>query len=123
MSVIVYGIKKPPACIYYDSQTGETKTCRCLMENDCCCLHDEETKKKLFSARWSEQYALCPLKELSPHGRLIDADELYNKFRNEYCNKNCDKSVQGKICSHCGVPRAFNLIQNAPTVIEAEVSS
>lgn len=58
----------------------------------------------------------------TPHGRLIDADKLYKKFKNEYCNRNCDSSVQGKQCDHCGVPRALNIILNAPTIIEAEVS-
>lgn len=65
----------------------------------------------------------CPLTEVpTPHGRLIDADDLYNKFKNEYCNRNCGSSVQGKKCDHCGVPRALNIILNAPTIIEAEVS-
>jgi hypothetical protein len=58
----------------------------------------------------------------SPHGRLIDADDIYNKFKNEYCNRNCVSSVQGKKCDHCGVPRALNIILNSPTIIEAEVS-
>lgn len=64
-----------------------------------------------------------PLTEIpTPHGRLIDADDLYNKFKSEYCNINCGSSVQGKKCDHCGVPRALNVILNAPTIIEAEVS-
>lgn len=65
----------------------------------------------------------CPLDELpTHHGRLIDADELYEQFINEFCNRNCDESVRGEICDRCGVLRAINMIKSAPTIIEAEVS-
>ena len=65
----------------------------------------------------------CPLIEIpTPHGRLIDADELYEQFINEFCNRNCDESVRGEICDRCGVLRAINMIKSTPTIIEAEVS-
>lgn len=75
MSAFVKGLKKPPACIYYDPVRKEAMKCQCLTEHDTCCLHDKKTKSKLSGASWSEQYALCPITDIpTPHGRLIDAD-------------------------------------------------
>jgi len=50
----------------------------------------------------------CPLIELPPHGRMIDADELKTAF------PRCDNSMDIKIAS----VRAT--INHAPTIIEAE---
>lgn len=112
MSLIIKGMSLPSECseclfMCSDCSVGAPAECIILGER---------------AARYS-RLKNCPLTEIStPHGRLIDADDLYNKFKNEYCNRNCDSSVQGKRCDHCGVPRALNIILNAPTIIEAEVS-
>ena len=113
MSLLIKDMSMPKSCKY----------CLCReypkfsFESDWCCLNQKTISDvKVISPN-------CPLIKIpTPHGRLIDVDKLYKKFKNEYCNRNCDSSIQGKKCDHCGVPRALNIILNAPTIIEAEVS-
>ena len=121
MSVVIKGVNAPNNC--YDcinSNDGEPfeLLSNCHTFGDLC--EGKITANELPKDKRNDS---CPVKQLpTPHGRLIDADELYNKFKNEYCNRNCDSSIQGKRCDHCGVPRALNIILNAPTIIEAEES-
>lgn len=76
MSVFIKGMEMPESCVL------------CRLE----CLY------RIHNSTSRSEY--CPLVEIkTPHGRLIDADDYFNK---EY-----------------GDARAF--IDNAPTVIEAEV--
>ena len=57
----------------------------------------------------------CPLVEIpTPHGRLIDADELKKNMRNYY------PSIDHLCCSQHVVTKRD--IDFAPTIIEAEVS-
>ena len=114
MSAIVYGITKPPACTYYDEKNNSGVRCQCLRDDDLCCLHNEETRKKLYSASWNEQYAMCPIKEIpTPHGRLIDADKLI-KFIQDGINKEHDSF------GYDGV-EILTEVQFSQTIIEAEV--
>ena len=69
----------------------------------------------------------CPLIELPPHGRLIDAD----KFKADYSMKNdcteCEKELRGSIRS-CGYNMIYSKmdfcgwLDDAEVVIEAEGS-
>ena len=68
MSIIIKDMKMPPSC--YFCSFADTSFIRCeafsptkLLEDDC-----EERRPK-----W------CPLIELPPHGRLIDADALLDE--------------------------------------------
>ena len=59
----------------------------------------------------------CPLIPVPPHGRLIDADAVYNIFlglaQDEWnLNTNCSWAA--------GFAEAMEIIENAPTVIPAE---
>ena len=63
----------------------------------------------------------CRLVEIpTPHGRLIDADRLSQMIHGTLCETcetfSCEK---GKGCL---IDDVFNLIDQAPTIIEAEVS-
>ncbi len=120
MSAIVYGITKPPACIYYDEKIDSGMRCQCLRDDDLCCLHNEETRKKLYSASWNEQYAMCPLKEIpTSHGNLIDADTLFETIKkNSYLLANYGNSLENGMFL-TGIKQA---IDEAQTIIEAEVS-
>jgi len=64
------------------------------------------------------------VKELpTPHGRLIDADALVNRIKNNYCNKCTAVEECGIcVCQNCGVATLFDEIENSTTIIEAEVS-
>ena len=57
---------------------------------------------------------------LSPHGRLIDADELQTAIHGCLC-ENCETFPCEKGIG-CLIEDVFNLIDEAPTIIEAEVS-
>ncbi|MBQ1310038.1 MAG: hypothetical protein IIY54_10045 [Ruminococcus sp.] len=61
----------------------------------------------------SGKHSNCPLSEIpTPHGRLIDADELYEPMeRDLYAGIGCDPTSIAAIT-----------ISEAPTIIEAEVS-
>lgn len=60
------------------------------------------------------RHRCCPLVEIpTPHGRLIDADELYEPMeRDLYAGIGCDPTSIAAIT-----------ISEAPTIIEAEVSA
>ena len=57
---------------------------------------------------------------LSPHGRLIDADKLQTAIHGCLC-ENCVTFPCKKEIG-CLIEDVFNLIDQAPTIIEAEVS-
>lgn len=126
MSAFVKGLKKPPACIYYDPVRKEAMKCQCLTEHDTCCLHDEKTKSKLSGASWSEQYAFCPITDIpTPHGRLIDADKLLKSIeimKRHKC-ETCEFRIDTKRCSvnSCWMMFIAEFIEELPSVIEAEV--
>lgn len=54
----------------------------------------------------------CPLIELPPHGRLIDADELHDKII-EYCSDGYAESADD-VCE------ILDYVRDAPTILEAE---
>ena len=67
-----------------------------------CALLTKETDS------WNQRPSWCPLIELPPHGRLIDADEFY-------------KDINESILLTDGFKDAFNLwFDEQPTIIEAE---
>lgn len=102
MSVLIKGIKMPKCCA------------------DCPCFYDFISCQVLFdgtddfSMSGFDEYKMrlpnCPLVEIPPHGRLIDADEL--------------KVHHGvRVSDNYGGIRAIVFkrdIDNAPTIIEAE---
>lgn len=94
MGVYIKGINKPTSCYI------------CLYEMDgYCCLLGKDLDHDIYIGRSSD----CPIVEIKPHGRLIDADALKDKdFRYEI---------------H-GIPTArvifARTIELAPTIIEAE---
>lgn len=70
MSVIVKGMEMPKRCL----------DCPFLItrDNDDCILQSDEANAKFEG--WDDMKASCPLIELPPHGRLIDADKLMTEF-------------------------------------------
>lgn len=106
MSVLIKGMKMPASC--YD--------CDCFIRdsdgiNFCCILmQDIEDNNKHNDD--------CPLVELPPHGRLIDADALKNK---PVPLNGCLDEIHGAY--HYYPPtyiQAIEEITNAPTIIPAE---
>ena len=93
MSVIVKGMKMPTNCAH----------CICASEDARYCAAANEYIPMLGKPKW------CPLVEVpTPHGRLVDADELKTAF------PRCDNNMSIKIAS----VRAT--INHMDTIVEAE---
>lgn len=59
----------------------------------------------------------CPLVEIpTPHGRLIDADELIKSLREGFCGERC---IRNHDCFSCGIDGYIRIMENEPTVIGA----
>lgn len=99
MSLIINGMSLPSECSEclfscYDVSVGAPAECIILGER---------------SARYS-RLKKCPLTEIpTPHGRLIDADELTRRIERAYGDKDIVKLVT-------------NNIARQQTIVEAEVS-
>ena len=103
MSVIVKNMEMPPSC--YFCSLADASFIRCeafsptkLLEDDC-----EERRPK-----W------CPLIELPPHGRLIDADQLKEHLYQ------CEVNGMPLHRMFTEIDELFDAIDDIPTVIEEE---
>ena len=102
MSVMIKWLSKPKSCEWVEPNIHNFGVHRCplLGDEDDCKLQDCDAEWS-----WEDQMEGCPLVEIpANHGRLIDADELSSNMpwiEDEY-------------------KYAHELIDNAPTVIEAE---
>jgi len=99
MSVIIKGMEMPKNCMECDLHfTARGLDEECIFSND---TVEDCTERRLYR---------CPLVEIpTPHGRLIDADELIG-----YLNEWLSDSV-----ALFGFTRIIN---HQPTIVEAEVS-
>ena len=95
MSIILKGIDLPKSCggceFNYCLEGGSYEWWECVI------LHDDINQ---FDTRRTD----CPLVEIpTPHGRIIDEDEIYEQ-------------------PHCGEcnDATLDAIDNAPTILEAE---
>lgn len=97
MSVIVKNMGMPKRCLDCPFMVSR--------DNDDCILQTEVENE--LARTWEELKASCPLVEIpTPHGRLIDADELKKDLTRFYDNE----------------VTARHLIDEQPTIIEAEGS-
>lgn len=101
MSVIIKGMKLPKGC----------DSCELVQDYDedsaCCPFLRSES---WYGAAPDYRLEQCPLIEIStPHGRLIDVDKLFKAFNKAY-------QTNGYWTN------SFALVDEAPTVVEAEVS-
>ena len=107
MSILIKGAKMPKGCedcsLNYDYY-------RCEALGD---RFDDREEIDMETQRLSD----CPLVEVLPHGRLIDADEVMKSIEEDYCD-----SCQYKptTCHDCHIGDVLFIIANAPTVIESE---
>ena len=101
MSILIKGIDMPKNC-------GSCDYLRDDLESSYCYLMDKDISDGTIRAEF------CPLIEIpTPHGRLIDGDELCNDFSNR-CPGDCGCCGESDDIYDCG------LIINAPTILEAE---
>ena len=104
MSLIIKGVDMPEKCENCPCYDYIDYVCRA---DDCFAPFDVENPE--------ERSEHCPLIEIrTPHGRLIDADELKKNMKNYY------PSIDHLCCSQHVVTKRD--IDCAPTIIEAEAS-
>lgn len=114
MSILIKGMKMPPSCFLckLSFMSGERLFCSAMK-------NEEVLRSKIDSN--------CPLVELPPHGRLVDADEISKHkyatippYRKEYSDGK-PKSEDEVIAFKFGWNDAIDaIVANAPTIIEAE---
>ena len=92
MSVIVKGMEMPKACCFCEFSEGKNYWCRAA-------------KRDWGADPYNSVADFCPLVELPPHGRLIDADALSGECVPE---------------PTFIAETLFRKLNNAPTIIEAE---
>lgn len=97
MSVIVKGMEMPNVCAYCFLDAGE------------CNLHAEVNI-------WRERHPDCPLIELPPHGKLIDATFEENHYASMLLDPTPDVTEQDKRTAK----DIIFALQMAKTVIKAE---
>ena len=105
MSVLIKGMEMPKYCYTYPAYD--------YIKSFCCVL-----RTKVINLN-DNRYKDCPLIAVPTHGRLIDADELLKVIEeNSYRLRGVINSTEnGMFLS--GIRQA---IDEAPTIIEAEVS-
>ena len=100
MSILIKGMEMPPTC----------EQCPfCDYEQAHCLVHDIPTSKN----RYDKREAWCPLVEVPPHGRLIDADAFYEVLDGGF-DLDFDELPETK-------RELLRMIVDAPTIIDAEV--
>ena len=96
MSILIKGMEKPKECYCCPCSTinmnGRWGKCNLLGRD--------------YAGNPHKIYNDCPLIEMPPHGRLIDADKL--------------EIERGNYEIYNDYSEAFDMIDNAPTVIERE---
>ena len=104
MSIILKGIDMPKSCgeceFNYNLEGGSYEWWECVI------LHDDINQ---FDTRRTD----CPLVEIpTPHGRLIDIDKVKDKLRDQIPCCGLDMTYSNS--------NAFDTMDNAPTILEAE---
>lgn len=106
MSVLIKGMDMPSAC----------DICEFVDEETWGCTKGATGKADGFETIFSNRRIDCPLVEIPPHGRLIDADKLILDFNDwwysQFLHEQNDISLT--------IQEAMKGIEEAPTIIEAE---
>lgn len=125
MSILIKGMKMPESCL------------NCPLETDYgTCGHFNGADYAKYSTEYSSRPVWCPLVELQPHGRLIDADEMVASVKQQTeimreIAKEVDKlkpianskeldDVDIVAIAETVEKGVLQEIANAPTILEAE---
>lgn len=95
--ILIKGMEMPNICAY------------CFIESSECNLHESVNI-------WKERHPDCPLIELPPHGRLIDATFEENHYGSMLLNPTPDVTVEDRKKAKA----IIDALHMARTVIEAE---
>lgn len=102
MSILIKGMEIPKNCT------------ECRFACDGWCYAKEPTEPNSKSLATGTRPSWCPLIEIPPHGRLIDADAWIAKVREELLSPHSKKGaleIMGAM---------FRGVLDAPTIIESE---
>lgn len=105
MGVYIKGMRMPENCE------------KCMMRDGLYCMASDYKRISYGAMHRREEW--CPLVDLGKHGRLIDADELWNKMSN-YTDNEGAKFPFGDDDSIIHRDSACFMIECADTIIEAE---
>ena len=111
MSVLIKGMNIPQSCM--DCKLTDSENCTCVLKE----FYNDEYYVGCFEkgrAPW------CPLVEVPTHGRLKDADELKELFRETITGIATRTDMKGAY-EHMirASAMVIEMIDDAPTVIEA----
>ena len=111
MSILIKGMEMP-----------KTEKHRGVMLTHCCFSVNTKGEKSLYIPNEDGSATKYPIIELPPHGRLIDESEVMQRLG--ITDMDCTKCAWGNH-GFCGRGGDFNdaceAIEDAPTIIEAEV--
>ena len=107
MGVYIKGVEMPKACVYREK--GHLITCPLYdIDGYCGALNTEASHKE------NGKLSNCPLVPVPKHGRLIDADALFDKIPSGDLEHDQMISRTGAIADVC------TWVLTAPIIIEAE---
>lgn len=111
MSILIKGVDMPKDCL----------SCPCMVsdcEGDMCAFQSYE--KNATFEDWEQMKASCPPVPVpTPHGRLIDADALFEVMTTEY-KRIAETYGENDEYALCLKNYAISMVTSAPTIIEAE---
>ena len=94
------------------------------MYRSCVLVHPDGTAELVVDLEFADKFNFehClkhfPLVEVpTTHGRLIDADAHIQSLKENQCGERCRKNHD---CVNCGIGMYIRIVENEPTVIEAE---
>lgn len=115
MSILIKGAKMPRDCpmcpLSHWNRWDEFTGCEVVNGKRFAVIIDEGYAQSNTRPSW------CPLVEIPPHGRLIDAGEVMKSIKEDYCDS-CE--YKPTTCHDCHIGDVLFIIANAPTVIESE---
>lgn len=114
MSILIRGMEMPKSC-------WRCQLCLTVDPDTYRCIPTGQEFESTFDA--IDHIVLsCPLVEVPPHGRLIDADALEELFREVIGNIFKREEIK-PVLEHMvrASAMAVEMIKDAPTIIEAEV--
>lgn len=108
MSILIKGMKMPKSC-------SDCFAEQCIGSDFGCGIIGFEDGNTTCFTR--ERRKDCPLVEVPPHGRLIDADALMQSFHDEFDDEEVHDFECGAYWFHGSV---INHVINSPIIIPAE---
>ena len=110
MSVLIKGMEMPCACVFCELFDGDLWWCR-------------GAKKEVPYSPEDKRAKFCPLIEVPPHGRLIDADALWQKIKSNDDGLKLRPKRESIIYDAgflAGYRAAAQIMFKMPTIIEAD---